>query len=91
LYIDEEIEKAYLEATNAYEVASLYLEEDEELYIRLLLELAYVLKDKGEYSQSMVFVEKALSINLRVRGETHQFTFEILFLKARNLKNLRKY
>jgi hypothetical protein len=39
-----------LEATNAYEVASLYLEEDEELYVEILLALAYVLKEKGEYS-----------------------------------------
>jgi hypothetical protein len=84
---EKEIEKAYLEATNAYEVASLYLEEDEELYIELLLDLAYVLKDKGEYSQSMVFVEQALLINLRVRGKNHPLTFDILFLKARNLKN----
>jgi hypothetical protein len=84
---EKEIEKAYLEATNAYEVASLYLEEDEELFIKLLLELGYVLKDKGEYSQSMVFVEQALSINLRERGENHPLTFNILFLKSRNLKN----
>jgi hypothetical protein len=38
-----------LEATNAFEVASLYLEEDEELYVKILHVLAYVLKEKGEY------------------------------------------
>jgi hypothetical protein len=87
LYNEKEINKAYLEATNAYEVASLYLEEDEELYIELLLQLGDVLKEKGEYSQSMVFVEQALLINLRVRGENDLLTIDILFLKARNLKN----
>jgi hypothetical protein len=38
-----------LEATNAFEVASLYLEEDEELYVKILDALALVLNRKGEY------------------------------------------
>jgi hypothetical protein len=33
-----------LEATNAFEVTSLYLEEDEELYVKILDALALVLK-----------------------------------------------